>query len=202
MEKEEFVFQHGLPDQFLAQAVALYDEAFGQKFSVAIPDKGERISFLEACLNPDYAIVAIAGDVLAGVAGYHTAEGSFTGNFPAGGAGYKALVKRLGVIGGSRAAVVLSLYERHTTPGELLMDGIAVNSSFRGQGIGSRLLDEITAHAADHGFNRVRLDVIDTNPRAKQLYERKGFTTIATEEFPYLKWLLGFSSTTTMVRPC
>ncbi|MFQ3232131.1 MAG: hypothetical protein ACI9DO_003526, partial [Reinekea sp.] len=32
----------------------------------------------------------------------------------------------------------------------------------------------------------------------KKLYERKGFKAVKTERFPYLRWLLGFSGSTTM----
>ncbi|WP_414122566.1 GNAT family N-acetyltransferase [Vreelandella titanicae] len=79
------------------------------------------------------------------------------------------------------------------------MDGIAVDSRFRGRGIGSRLLDSIIAHAVDNGFETIRLDVIDSNPRARRLYESKGFIAVNEEHFPYLKWLIGFSGSTTMV---
>ena len=55
------------------------------------------------------------------------------------------------------------------------MDGICVDETARGQGIGSLLLDAITDEARSQGLRFVRLDVIDANPRAKALYERKGF---------------------------
>jgi ribosomal protein S18 acetylase RimI-like enzyme len=78
------------------------------------------------------------------------------------------------------------------------MDGIAVHCAYRGQGIGNTLIDKIICHATDLGLKSIRLDVIDTNPKAQKLYEKKGFRAIKTEQFPYLKWLLGFSSNTTM----
>ncbi len=65
-------------------------------------------------------------------------------------------------------------------------------------GIGKRLLGEIRTFAQIHGFNRVRLDVIDTNPKARKLYERFGFKGVKTERFPQLKSILGFGGVTTM----
>ena len=79
------------------------------------------------------------------------------------------------------------------------MDGIAVRSNARGKVVGTRLLSEISKLARQQGFNRVRLDVIDINPRARKLYERMGFKALKTESFPYLKGLLGFGGATTMV---
>ena len=80
------------------------------------------------------------------------------------------------------------------------MDGIAVAPDMRGQGIGARLLDLITDYAADQQFETIRLDVVDTNPQARKLYERKGFVATKTEQFEWLRWLLGFGAVTTMVK--
>jgi ribosomal protein S18 acetylase RimI-like enzyme len=104
----------------------------------------------------------------------------------------------LGFFKGNWAAIIFSMYDRKPKTGELLMDGIAVHADSRGKGIGSQLLEEITRYAQDNDFNSVRLDVIDTNLQAKKLYERKGFKTVNTDNFPYLRWLLGFSGSTTM----
>jgi hypothetical protein len=76
----EIKFQRGLPESFRANATALYDQAFGPKFSVAIRSKQGRLSLLlEDCFVPEYAIVVTAGDELAGLVGFHTSKGSFTG---------------------------------------------------------------------------------------------------------------------------
>lgn len=48
------------------------------------------------------------------------------------------------------------------------------------------------------GYCALRLDVIDTNPVARRLYERVGFQPVRTERFPYMKWLLGFAAATQM----
>ncbi|CAJ2376226.1 MAG: hypothetical protein IBGAMO2_240005 [Arenicellales bacterium IbO2] len=44
----------------------------------------------------------------------------------------------------------------------------------------------------------MRLDVIDINPRARRLYERKGFVAVSTERFAWLRWLLKFGGATRM----
>ena len=160
---------------------------------MAIRNKEKRISLFEKGFNSNYAIVAILNNKLIGIAGFHTSIDSLTGGIT-----YRDLVSQLGWFEGSWAALIFSMYDRKPKSGELLMDGVAVHRAFRGYGIGSRLLDEIANYGVKNDFSRVRLDVIDTNSRAQKLYERKGFHAVHTERFPYLKWLLGFGSSTTM----
>ena len=187
-------YQLGMPESCLASAASLYDEAFGQKFRIAIGSEQQRRSLLMDCFKREYAIVAMAGDKLVGIAGFHTTKGSFTGGIV-----YKNLVSLLGFIKGSRAALILSLYDRRPEKGDMLMDGIAVHQDYRGKGIGRRLLEELAVYAKEKGYNKLRLDVINTNPGARKLYERVGFEPVKTEWFPYLRWLLGFSGSTAMV---
>ncbi|MFQ3171553.1 MAG: ribosomal protein S18 acetylase RimI-like enzyme [Oleispira sp.] len=193
MKTEDINYHIGLPEKYRDSAVDLYDEAFGQKFSVAVPSKEKRILLLKKCFILDYVIGAIYKDKLIGLAGFQTPEGSLTSGIT-----YSELLSQLGFIKGNWAAVIFSLYERKAAFEELIMDGIAVHSDARGEGVGSHLLKEVAKYAKEHKFDRVRLDVIDINTKAKILYERMGFKSVKTESFPYLKWLLGFSGSTTM----
>ena len=95
---------------------------------------------------------------------------------------------------------MLLLLDRKPTPDELLMDGIVVHSDARGRGVGTRLFEELEAHARDAGKTSIRLDVVDTNPGARRLYERLGFIAVKTERTPYLRRVMGFSASTTMVK--
>jgi ribosomal protein S18 acetylase RimI-like enzyme len=193
MNTDDINYYLGLPERYRDCAVDLYDEAFGQKFAVAIPSREKRIIFLRKCFTLDYVIGAIYDDKLIGIAGFQTPEGSLTGGIT-----YRELLSQLGFIKGNWAAIIFALYERKAVFKELIMDGIAVHSDARGKGVGSYLLKEVAKYAKDHQFNTVRLDVIDINTKAKILYERMGFKSVKTESYPYLKWLPGFSSSTTM----
>jgi ribosomal protein S18 acetylase RimI-like enzyme len=189
----EIIYQIGLPEQFRVDAAKLYNEAFGQKFSVAVRSEEKRISLIQKGFIPEYAMVALSYNTLFGIAGFYTSAGSLTG-----GISYKDLLSELGFLKGNWAAIIFSLYDRKPKTGELLMDGIAVHADSRGKGVGSQLLEKIAIYAQQNKFNSVRLDVIDINPKAKKLYERKGFKAVKTDWFPYLRWLLGFSGSTTM----
>ncbi|WP_405421831.1 GNAT family N-acetyltransferase [Streptomyces erythrochromogenes] len=190
------VIGRGVPRGAEVQVAELYWEAFGRKLGTALgpPERGR--AFIAGHLHHDRAAVALApgGDRVVGVAGYRLGGRALTGG------GVREVLRTYGLFRGLPRLAVLALLERTPEPGELVMDGIAVAPAHRGAGTGSLLLTEIAAVAAEHGCSRVRLDVIDVNPRARALYERHGFSAVRTEQTPYLKRLMGFGSVTTMHR--
>ncbi len=188
------VVRRGVPDGGEEQVAALYWEAFGRKLAPALgpPEKGR--AFIAAHLDHGRGIVALVDGRVVGVAGYRLGGRALTGG------GARDVLSAYGVLRGLPRLAVLALFERAPATGELVMDGIAVDAAYRGRGIGGLLLAETAALAADHGCRRVRLDVIDTNPRARALYERHGFTHHRTERTPYLRDLMGFGAVTTMHR--
>ncbi|MBB3725769.1 GNAT family N-acetyltransferase [Nonomuraea dietziae] len=185
----------GLPEGSEARVAALYWQAFGRKLGAALnpPDKAR--AFLAAHLHHDRGVAAVVDGEVAGVAGYQLGGRGLTG----GGAG--DVLSAYGTLRGLPRLALLTLMERRPADGELVMDGIAVAPEHRGKGIGSLLLREIAAVAAEHSCRRIRLDVIDVNPRARALYERHGFIAVHTEKTPYLRHLMGFGAVTTMHRP-
>lgn len=194
MSQSPLIIQTGLRRCHFAKAAKIYDEAFGAKFAIAIPNTDDRLHMLESCFMGEYAFVAVESGELLGLAGYNTTEGALTG-----GGSLKSLISQLGFFAALRAALVFTVFERTPKAHELVMDGIAVSAKNRGMGIGGQLLDSIINYAADKGYKKLRLDVIDTNPLAKKLYAKKGFKPVHTQYFPYLKRVLGFSASTTMV---
>lgn len=187
-------YQLGVPESLRVEAARLYDEAFSRKFSVAIGNQQKRRVVLADSLLLEFAVAAISEGRLVGLAGFHTQRGALTGGMSA-----ELLLERLGTLGGVWAAIIFSIYARQPQPSELLMDGIAVRRDMRGKGIGTHLLNDLKHYAREHGFRTIRLDVIDTNPAARRLYERQGFVPTSTERFGCLRWLLGFGASTTMI---
>ncbi len=194
-ESETVEIRREMPPGAGQRAAELYWEAFGRKLGPALGPREKGVAFIAAPLNPDRAVVALAGGRLVGVAGYRHAGRALTGGSPA------DILNAYGWLAGLPRLAVLALLEREETPRELVMDGIAVDPAFRGLGIGGLLLEEVTAVAATLGCLRVRLDVVDTNPRARALYERRGFTAADTQRTPYLRRLMGFGAVTKMFRP-
>ncbi|WP_225804028.1 GNAT family N-acetyltransferase [Streptomyces sp. NK15101] len=189
------VLRRGVPAGSEDQVAALYWEAFGRKLAPALdpPEKGR--AFIAAHLHHDRGVVALAEGRVVAVAGYQLAGRALTGG------GVRDVLSTYGPVRGLPKLAVLALFERTPAPRELVMDGIAVDAAYRGRGIGGLLLAQIAAVAAESGCRRIRLDVIDTNPRARALYERHGFTVHHTERTPYLRRLMGFGAVTTMHRP-
>lgn len=193
-------YQQGFADELREQAARLYDQAFGSKLGLAIPEQAVRLRLLEQAFLPDYAITAVENGELVGMAGFHGQDGSLTGGMLGGqGLTWGDLHKELGVLGTLRAAFVLAFHNRTPQPGELLMDGIAVRADMRGKGVGGQLLEHLISYAREQGYEHIRLDVIETNAGARRLYERKGFVATKTERFGFLRPILGFSAETTMV---
>ncbi len=183
----------GLAPELRRAGVDLYDQAFAAKLSVMIPDQGVRQSILMEAADASRCLTARSAHGLLAICGFHHAGRSFTGQLGAG-----LLFRRLGILGGLRACIVGLMMIRKPEPGELLMDGIAVAPAARGQGIGGRLIAALTDFARKEGYERIRLDVIDTNPRARALYERCGFVETAKRETGAVTRSMGFSAVTTM----
>lgn len=188
-----FLIRQGFDEKDRAQIAQMFWDAFGQKLGkVMYPDE-KAIAFFEAAINPDFAISATDEDGnLLGLAGYKTKDGSFTGGSLA------ELAKQYGWFGAIWRGILLDTLERDISEGTLLMDGIFVTEMARGQGVGSALLDAICADAKSKNLSKVRLDVIDSNPKAKALYKRKGFREIETTKLGPLTHLFGFKAATRM----
>ncbi|MFI6815943.1 GNAT family N-acetyltransferase [Nonomuraea sp. NPDC050328] len=187
--------RRGLPYGAERRAAELYWDAFGRKLGPALNPPGKAVPLIAAHLNADRAVCALLDGRLVGLAGYQLDGRSFTG----GSAG--DVLRAYGHLRGLHRLLILALFDRSPAPGQLVMDGLAVHAEARGRGIGSLLIEEVAALAAEQGCREIRLDVIDTNPRARALYERRGFTAVRTEHTPYLRRLLGFGAVTTMRRP-
>ena len=174
----------------------MYFAAFEGKIGGILGRDGRGLRFIESVIDPGHAISAVSADgkALLGIAGFKTSRGTMVGGE------LSDLAAVYGWFGALWRGVILSLLERDLEDDVLLMDGIAVSEAARGQGIGTKLLNAIFAEAERRDKKRIRLDVIDTNPRARALYERLGFIQTDTEHLGPLRYLFGFSSAARMER--
>jgi ribosomal protein S18 acetylase RimI-like enzyme len=76
---------------------------------------------------------------------------------------------------------------------EIHIECIAVARSAQGTGIGTRLLNELFSHASNESIQKVTLEVINTNTKAKSLYERLGFCIEKTSNIWPLNKIIGWS---------
>lgn len=186
------VIQQGIPEGQERAAARIYHMAFERKLRPILSDSLDQVTdILSASLNPQNAIVALRDGQVVGLLGFHHS------GKPMVDVTFGALVQHFGLLRALWKALLGILLMRKPQPGELLMDGIAVDESARGQGIGTRLFDALFAFAAANDYTYIRLDVINTNPRAQQLYERLGFVAVKTERVPFMQFM-GFTAVTEM----
>ena len=193
---QTFTVLTGLPTELRSEAVAIYWQAFGGKLGRVLGPDDRALTFLQETMSARNCLVAVSPDgQLLGIAGYKTAQGAFTGGSP-------ALLRRIyGRWGALWRQGLLRLLESDTDNRRFLVDGICVRRDVRGQGVGTALLEGLCAEARLRGYSAIRLDVVDTNWRARALYERQGFITVGDTPIGWLRHVFGFATATTMVKP-
>ncbi len=184
----------GLPEGLEAAAARLYWAAFGAKLGRLMGPEARALGFLTATISHDRMLAALDGaGGLLGIAAYKIAGRGFSAG------GLRDFWRHYGA-GTLWRAPPLLLLERKAPPGVLQMDGICVAPGARGQGVGTGLLEALFGFAAEQGLKRITLDVIDSNPRARALYERLGFQPVETTHLGPLRHLFGFAASTRMER--
>jgi ribosomal protein S18 acetylase RimI-like enzyme len=192
----KLTIQRGLPEPLREAAASIYWEAFGAKLGRVLGPKASAELFLARVIRADQCFVALDEDgALLGLAGFKTAEGSFAGGSLA---DMRACYGQIGALWRSLALWALG---GDIDNQRFLLDGICVAEPAQGLGVGKALLAEIYDEAGLRGYDAVRLEVVDTNARARALYEREGFVATRTQVLGPLRYLFGFRSATTMVRP-
>jgi GNAT superfamily N-acetyltransferase len=185
----------GFADDQRPAAARLFWQAFSGKLGKVLRPEEKALRLVERILDPRFALgAADRSGRLLGLAGYKTDEGALAGG------SLKDLTSVFGTLGGLWRGLVLEALERDVEPDCLLMDGIFVAEEARGLGIGTALLTAVGEEARRRGLSRVRLDVIDTNTRARALYERSGFIAIDEVKTGMFEKVFGFAAATRMER--
>ncbi len=191
-----------LPDEFRTSAVRLYFSALKEKLEPILGSDGRAQEVLASTIATDKCIVAICNEKLVGLLGTQTNHGGFVNP------SLKTMIRTYGLSGGILRMAGLALIHHATRPDELYVDGVAVAHDMRGQGIGTHLFELLERVAIRKGIRMISLEVIDTNPRAKALYEHMGFLAVKQQTLWPLNWFLKFPfrSATLMVKkigqPC
>ncbi len=187
---------HGLPEALRPEAAQLYWQAFGGKLGRVMGPDARAHRYLERVIRIDHALVVLDGDgQLLGLAGFKTPQGSFAGG------SWGDLRAVYGIFGSLWRGTLLALLSREVDNDRFLLDGICVASAARNQGLGAALMAAIEDEARQRGYGYVRLDVIDSNWRARALYERLGFMAVNTSPLGPLRHVFGFDAAITMVKP-
>ncbi|GJQ59009.1 MAG: hypothetical protein SCALA701_18100 [Candidatus Scalindua sp.] len=174
--------------------VDIFYEAFQQKLCPIMGTRERGVSFLQRYLNPEATVVAMDGNRVVGIAGIQYPGCHFFSP------SLYDLVCEFGLLRGFLKIVRLRLFHSPDREGELYLKAFMVSSPMRGKGIGTNLLEAVSGFARSNGFRAVRVDVVDTNPDARRLYERNEFVAIKIRKCPFLCRAMGFSSAITMIK--
>ncbi len=175
-------------------AASLYLNALADKL-VPVFGKGLRArKALARGFRRTLCIGAYDRDRLVGVLGIQTADAGFIRVTNG------ALRPFYGRCGSFWRAGLMAVLHHYPLAGEARIDGVVVAETYRCRGIGTDLIAAMEAWAAGRSMSMVTLEVVDTNPRAKQLYHRMGFQTVRAQTvWPY-RSLLGWRSSAVMAK--
>ncbi|MEO0759840.1 MAG: GNAT family N-acetyltransferase [Cyanobacteria bacterium J06648_16] len=167
----QIAYSDHLPADLKSSASRLLLSAFREKLLPVLGDDERAQHVVEESINSTNCIAAIDDQKLVGLLGVRNDQGLFFRPT------LKLMTTAYGVVGGLLRKACLALLEHATAPDEWYVFCVAVSEEARGQGIGSHLFARLEERAIQNGATKISLQVINTNPRAKVLYERLGFVS-------------------------
>ncbi|MEI8132663.1 MAG: GNAT family N-acetyltransferase [Leptolinea sp.] len=192
-QSEIQIIQGNKNPAYLEEAARIFYQAFRlkvHKIELFPKDADQAVRIITNSLIPGQILLAIFDDKPVGVLGIEDDHGRFM-EFD-----LAELTKEFGFVGGFYRFLWLKFIgliekrPRHT----LRVEAIAVSENVRGKGIGTRLLESVITRARAEGYDAVALEVVDTNPRARRLYESMGFKLTKTSHFGPFTHQAGFSA--------
>jgi ribosomal protein S18 acetylase RimI-like enzyme len=183
-----------LPEGLADDSAALYLSALDDKL-VPVYGGGSRARQALACgFNRHMCITAVEGDRLIGILGIQTATAKFMD------VTLNTLQPFYGTLGSLWRMALLAFLNHSPMANEACIDGLAVLPAYRGRGVGTGLIAALEAWATGQGLSVIRLEVVDTNPRAEKLYRHIGFEAVREQTVWPVGTLFGFRSSTVMIK--
>lgn len=186
MDTESVYISVGLPPDSSAKIAAMYFDIFSRKLG-AVLGRRAAVAMIADHINANRIIVALDGEKVVGIAGLkYNGTGFFAPD-------RRGFLKHYGPLVGRVRAGLWASVQTNPRSHQLLLEGLGVQAHLRSRGIGTALLEAVNRRARELDKTEVILEVVDTNPRAKALYERFGYQTVLNTR----RWmfrLAGFSS--------
>lgn len=190
---KEFTRKTSLNGKELKEIAEIVYDAFERKFAAITQkqDKDEWIGLLHEALSFKHGILYKEEQQILGVA-LLTSEG--TKSFVP----LMKLIKLFGLVRGLILNFIVNSPVKSSTT--LKIDLLGVSPEARGKGVGSHLIEATFDLAKEKGYGITELEVVDTNPKAKKLYERSGFKTVKTVSMHGFTNRAGFNAYDVMVK--
>lgn len=202
MEKHnELTITNVLTREQTEQAAGVYYEAFKYKLQylwLFTNKRQQAISFLTRSLMIKNGLYAIKAGRVIGLVGMQKNKESYID------ATFRLFLKTFGWFGASWRYAAFKVYKFFVgspKEHELRIDWLAVAGEARGLGVGSKLLQKVQEIASDMGRTSLVLEVVDTNPQARRLYERIGFVHTSTTKLGFITSRAGFKAVHYMSKP-
>jgi len=158
----------GVPDDQRYNLVEILLEGLGSKYIPLFGSEIKCLNLFSQNIRSDRVITAINAGTVVGVACLHY-DGSECFNSP-----FRALWDELS-LGVIRFLFLSWIMSESVESDTMYLDSLAVRSSQRGQGLGTKIINKVFSLAQEKGLTKVKLHVIDRNHNAKRLYERLDF---------------------------
>jgi ribosomal protein S18 acetylase RimI-like enzyme len=185
--------QKGVSKNQLIIVARIFYESFQDKFALIFGDPKKAIRLISKIVREDRILVAFNDGKVVGFAGLHFLGKKFM-------ACKLTEVARIYGLATLRVLIyfLINLFTEIKL-NQLHLEILAVTEKQRGKGIGTKLLLSTIDFARRKGFSEIKLEVVNTNPRANKFYEKMGFKKVKDRKIPYpFNILTGFSVITDM----
>jgi ribosomal protein S18 acetylase RimI-like enzyme len=169
-KESSLVITFGIPEDQRTSVGEMLVTIFQEKFTALFGHRKDLISFLSSTFYDQRTLVALSHEKVVGVAGLVFDGKDFISITWPTLLFHPALLLRIMCIGW--------IFFKTVKREELLIDVLAVKENHRGKGVGRQLVEYIKEYGRDNGYTLISLYVVDTNERAKKLYESLGFIEI------------------------
>lgn len=182
-----------IPEELKGASIDVFLEGFGRKVDHLMLKPKDRAQAKRVYLDgADFtsALYAISEGRVLGILGFQHQRTKFI-NLNLG-----TLKHEFGLFGGAVRKLSGSVFkDLHPLKGdEVRVQVISVSEEVRGTGVGHQLLEALFAYGRSHHCTGVRLEVVNTNPHAKKLYEALGFRACGSLPYGPIATKAGFSS--------
>ena len=153
----------GVPENQRLRVAKIMYEAFETKLKRFLKVK-QNSSLIAGHLRNDRIVVALSNGVVVGVGGLKFEGKEFLD------IGFWQLLRELN-FNVFRVLFLGLMFIDRVEQREMLLDVLAVSRDMRSKGIGTRIMNYVIDFASSNNFKKIKLSVVDTNKRAKRLYE-------------------------------
>lgn len=193
MSQPASILMGGVPKELKEASIDVFLEGFGRKVDHLMLKPKNRAQAKRVYLDgADFtsALYAVSEGSVLGILGFQYRRKKFI-NLNLG-----TLKDEFGLFGGAVRKLSGSVFkDLHPLKGdELRVQVISVSEGARGRGVGHQLLEALFAYGRARQCTGVRLEVVNTNPHAKKLYETMGFKTCGFLPYGPIAAKAGFSS--------